>query len=62
VLDDDDPARLAARILEQEHQVYPRAIQLYAEDRLEIDGRRVRIKPAPTDHAHRTLVNPPLED
>ena len=28
VLDDDDPDKLAARILEQEHEIYPRAVQL----------------------------------
>ncbi len=43
VLDDDSAESLAARILEQEHVIFPRAIQLYAEDRLRIEGRRVRI-------------------
>jgi phosphoribosylglycinamide formyltransferase-1 len=43
VLDDDDESSLARRILEQEHRIYPRAIQLYAEGRLRIEGRRVRI-------------------
>lgn len=43
VLDDDDELSLARRILEQEHRIYPRAIQLYAEGRLRIEGRRVRI-------------------
>jgi phosphoribosylglycinamide formyltransferase-1 len=32
---------LAARILREEHQIYPRAIQLYAEGRLEVQGRKV---------------------
>ena len=44
ILDDDTPDTLAARILEQEHQVYPRAIQLFAEGRLRVEGRRVFIK------------------
>ena len=49
VLDHDTPEILAARILEQEHKIYPRAVQLFAEGRLRVDGRRVLIdqgKPA----------------
>jgi phosphoribosylglycinamide formyltransferase-1 len=41
VLDDDTADTLAARILREEHQIYPRAIQLYAEGRLEVQGRKV---------------------
>ena len=41
VLDDDTPDTLAARILEQEHKIYPRAVQLFAEGRLRVEGRRV---------------------
>ena len=44
ILDDDTPDTLAARILEQEHKVYPRAVQLFAEGRLRVDGRRVFIE------------------
>jgi phosphoribosylglycinamide formyltransferase 1 len=44
ILDGDTPESLAARILEQEHKIYPRAVQLFAEDRLQVDGRRVFIK------------------
>lgn len=43
VLADDDAAALAARILEQEHSVYPQAVRLMAEGRLSIVGRRVEI-------------------
>ncbi len=43
VLDDDTVDRLAARVFEQECQAYPEAIQLFAERRLRIEGRRVRI-------------------
>src|SRR5262245_23857714 len=43
VLDSDTPETLAARILEQEHKIYPRAVQLFAEGRLKVDGRRVLI-------------------
>lgn len=41
VLDDDTEEALSARILAYEHQIYPRAIRLFAEERLEIRGRRV---------------------
>jgi phosphoribosylglycinamide formyltransferase-1 len=44
ILDDDSPAALAARILEQEHKIYPRAVQLFAEGRLRVEGRRVFIE------------------
>ncbi len=43
VLEGDSADTLAARILAEEHRIYPRAIQLYAEGRLLVDGRRVRI-------------------
>ncbi len=43
VLPDDDEERLRARILTVEHDIYPRAIQLFAEGRLEVRGRRVII-------------------
>jgi len=41
VLEGDTAEMLSARILEQEHLIYPRAIQLYAEGKLKVDGRRV---------------------
>lgn len=44
ILDSDMPDTLAARILEQEHKIYPRAVQLFAEGRLRVDGRRVFIQ------------------
>lgn len=43
VLETDTAESLAARILEQEHVIYSRAIQLYREGRLKVEGRRVRI-------------------
>jgi len=43
-LDTDSPDVLAARILEQEHKIYPRAVQLFAENRLRVDRRRVFIE------------------
>lgn len=45
VRDDDDEARLAARILAEEHRLLPRAIRWLAEGRLVRDGRRVRVSP-----------------
>lgn len=44
ILDDDTPETLATRILEQEHKIYPRAVQLFAEGRLRVEGRRVLIE------------------
>lgn len=41
---EDDEDILAARILEQEHLALPEALKLWAEDRLEIEGRKVKIK------------------
>jgi phosphoribosylglycinamide formyltransferase-1 len=41
----DDRDTLAARILEVEHQILPRTVQLFAEGRLIIDGRCVKIAP-----------------
>lgn len=43
VHEDDTEETLAARILEQEHQIYPKAIQLFAEGRLVLRGRQVVI-------------------
>jgi phosphoribosylglycinamide formyltransferase-1 len=42
VLDDDTPESLAARILEQEHIVYPEAIALVVGGRWRLEGRRFR--------------------
>ncbi len=43
VLDDDTEQTLEARILEWEHRLLPLAVRLFAEGRLHVDGRRVRI-------------------
>jgi phosphoribosylglycinamide formyltransferase 1 len=43
VLERDSPETLAGRILVEEHKIYPRAVQLFAEGRLHVEGRRVRI-------------------
>lgn len=41
----DTPETLAQRILDVEHQLLPRSIQLFAQDRLHIKGRKVIIEP-----------------
>lgn len=46
ILDGDTSESLAERILVQEHIIYPRAVQLFAEGRLRVDGRRVVIEEA----------------
>ena len=43
VLDDDTPDTLAARVGTAERKAYPEAVQLFAEGRLTVEGRRVRI-------------------
>jgi phosphoribosylglycinamide formyltransferase-1 len=59
VFSDDTEQSLAARILEQEHRIYPRAIQLYAEGRLRIDGRKVIVSGSERDEGA-VLIEPPL--
>lgn len=41
---DDTPKSLAARVLQLEHRLYPQALQLFAEGRVVVDGRRVHIR------------------
>jgi len=60
VFPDDSEESLAARILKQEHRIYPRAIQLYAEGRLRVEGRRVLVDGLAKDD-NRVLFQPPLE-
>ena len=44
VLGDDTPETLAARVLEVEHEILVKSVALLCEGRLEVDGRRVKIK------------------
>lgn len=46
VLDDDTPESLAARVFAAECETYPDAIQWFAQGRLRVEGRRVRVKSA----------------
>jgi phosphoribosylglycinamide formyltransferase-1 len=41
---DDTPGTLAARVLQQEHRIYPQAVRWFAEGRLEINQGRVNLK------------------
>ncbi|MFH1322445.1 MAG: phosphoribosylglycinamide formyltransferase [Methanobacteriota archaeon] len=43
VKEDDTDETLADRILEQEHKIYPEAVKLFVENRLQNDGRKVKI-------------------
>jgi phosphoribosylglycinamide formyltransferase-1 len=43
---DDTEEALAARILRAEHRLYPEAIRLFAEGRLDVAGRCVRVRPS----------------
>lgn len=61
ILDNDSADDLAARILVEEHKIYPRAIQLLADGRLKTDGRRIWILPA-TAACSGSMYNPSLVD
>jgi phosphoribosylglycinamide formyltransferase-1 len=52
----DSEESLAARILEQEHKIYPQAIQWIAEGRVEIINRQVKVTGSETSTV--TLINP----
>jgi phosphoribosylglycinamide formyltransferase-1 len=59
VLPHDTADTLAARILREEHRIYPQAIQFYAEGRLLISGRKVIVQDGPVVPEFAAL-NPPL--
>lgn len=48
---DDTPDTLAARVLAQEHRIYPQAVRWFAEGRLAIRDGRVNLKDDPTSQA-----------
>ena len=56
VLPDDTPDALAARVLEQEHRIYPLAVRLIAEGRVRVAEERVLIEGAQS--ARGALMNP----
>jgi phosphoribosylglycinamide formyltransferase-1 len=43
VMDNDNEESLSARILEQEHQLYPEAVSMFCEGKIKIEGRKVLI-------------------
>ena len=57
VLDNDTEDTLSARILKQEHKIYSRAIQLFADGRLMVKGRRVLVA-GPEEKSGEFLINP----
>ena len=46
IVEGDTPETLAARILVEEHKIYPQAVQLFAEGRLIVSGRIVHVRGA----------------
>jgi phosphoribosylglycinamide formyltransferase-1 len=60
VLPGDDEQSLAARILQQEHRIFPHAIALFQQGRLEIRGRQVIIKGDSSAPSSSPIVNPPV--
>lgn len=73
VFDGDTEESMSARILKEEHRIYPQAIQLYAEGKLEVRGRKVIIRGGGEEArgaldttagplAGIALHNPPLKD
>ncbi len=59
VAPEDSENSLSERILKLEHRIFPRAVKLFAEGRLEVRGRRVTVKGYEFVDSH--IVNPPLE-
>lgn len=57
VLEGDTPEALAERILQEEHRIYPKAVQWYAEGRLTVEGRRVIVTGVPNGSPG-ALINP----
>jgi len=60
VYHDDTEETLSARILKMEHRIYPGAIRLFSEGRLEVEGRTVKVKGKASSESH--LANPSFEE
>ncbi|MGH8711735.1 MAG: phosphoribosylglycinamide formyltransferase [Burkholderiales bacterium] len=60
VLEADNEASLAARVLKQEHRIYPQAIRWFAEDRLVIEKQGVRVIGAEAKHP--ALLSPGVDE
>lgn len=59
---DDTADTLAARVLEVEHRLLPEALRLFAEGRVLVEGRRVRIRPEPKESMTAAKPLPPPEE
>lgn len=59
VYHNDTEDTLSEKILKLEHKIYPEAIRLFSEGRLEVQGRVVKIKDGLPSES--SFVNPPLE-
>ncbi|HEV8360255.1 MAG TPA: phosphoribosylglycinamide formyltransferase [Candidatus Thermoplasmatota archaeon] len=60
ILEDDTEEAIQMRILAQEHILYPATIQLFAEDRVRVEGRVARIRPRKAASGAEALRNPPV--
>jgi phosphoribosylglycinamide formyltransferase-1 len=58
VLPDDTAETLAARVLQQEHRIYPEAVRWFLEERLQLSPNRVEVSDTATDDA--VLYSPGL--
>jgi len=58
ILAGDTEASLSARILQQEHKIYPHVIQLIAAGQVMVTGRQVQISNSSLDTT--VLINPPI--
>jgi phosphoribosylglycinamide formyltransferase 1 len=58
VMPDDTEETLAARVLQQEHRIYPEAVRWFMEGRLKISNNHVEVKDAIIDHS--VLYSPGL--
>ena len=61
VYDADTEETLSQRILREEHRIYPQAIRLYAEGKLRVEGRKVRVLDHPQPDGS-PRHNPPVTD
>jgi phosphoribosylglycinamide formyltransferase 1 len=59
VLQNDDEQSLSARIRAAEHRIYPYAIRLFQEGRLEVRGRKVFVDSSGLADERLMLINPP---
>jgi phosphoribosylglycinamide formyltransferase-1 len=62
VFQDDTEETLSERILKLEHSIYPEAIRLFSEGRIEVEGRRTRTRTRIKGYVSSdiSIVNPPL--